>query len=151
MKRILVGLGGTEYTVTAISQAVALAVANDAEVTGVTILDKERLSHVGPVPIGGGHHAHELVDDRLHDVEAACTLFLAREVFGKHAARHVYRQHDVDAFRTGRVDVDAAELARADDAVGDEHQHHPRRGDVRDLVERRRLVVHQEDRPGVIG
>jgi hypothetical protein len=29
--------------------------ANDPEVTGVTIIDKKRLSHVGPVPIGGGN------------------------------------------------------------------------------------------------
>ena len=42
LKRILVGLGGTDYTVAAINQAVALAMANDAEVTGVTIIDKER-------------------------------------------------------------------------------------------------------------
>ena len=65
LKRILVGLGGTDYTVTAINQAVALAMANDAEMTGVTIIDKERLSHVGPVPIGGGNYARGLVADRI--------------------------------------------------------------------------------------
>jgi len=65
IKRILVGLGGTEYTVSAINQAVALAMANDAEVTGVSVVDESRLSSVGPVPLGGGHYARELVEDRL--------------------------------------------------------------------------------------
>ena len=73
LKRILVGLGGTEYTVAAINQAVALAMANDAEVTGVTILDKERLSHVGPVPIGGGNYGRGLVADRIERRRIAST------------------------------------------------------------------------------
>ncbi len=65
LKRILVGLGGTEYTVSAINQAVAMAMANDAEVTGVSIIDEGRLTYSGPVPVGGGHYAHELANDRM--------------------------------------------------------------------------------------
>lgn len=65
LKRILLGLGGTEYTVSAVNQAVALAMAHDAEVTGVCIVDEGRLTYSGPVPIGGGHYAHELVNDRM--------------------------------------------------------------------------------------
>ena len=65
LKRILVGLGGTEYAVSAINQAVALAMAHDAEVTGVSIIDEGRLTYSGPVPIGGGHYAHELANDRM--------------------------------------------------------------------------------------
>lgn len=65
LKRILVGLGGTEYTVSAIKQAVTLAMAHDAEVTGVSIIDEARLTYSGPVPIGGGHYAHELANDRM--------------------------------------------------------------------------------------
>lgn len=65
LKRILVGLGGTEYTASAIDQAVSLAVAHDAEVTGVSIIDEGRLTYSGPVPIGGGHYAHELANDRM--------------------------------------------------------------------------------------
>lgn len=65
LKRILVGLSGTEYTISAISQAVALAVDHDAEVTGVSILDKSRLANVGPVPIGGSRYAEELAGDRM--------------------------------------------------------------------------------------
>ena len=65
LKRILVGLCGSEHTVFAINQAVALAMAHDAEVTGVSIIDERRLTYSGPVPIGGGHYAHELDNDRM--------------------------------------------------------------------------------------
>lgn len=65
IKRILLGLGGTDYTVFAINQALALAMCHDAEVTGVSIIDERRLTNVGPVPIGGGHYAHDLAEDRL--------------------------------------------------------------------------------------
>jgi len=72
LKRILVGLGGTEFTVSAINQSVALAIAHDAEVTGVSIIDKGRLTYVGPVPIGGGHYAHQLADDRMEKAKERC-------------------------------------------------------------------------------
>ena len=65
IKRILVGLGGTDYTVSAIRQAVALATAHDAEITGVSVIDENRLTNVGPVPIGGGTYAHDLAEHRL--------------------------------------------------------------------------------------
>jgi len=65
IKRILVGLGGTDYAVSAINQAVSLAMAHDAEVTGVSVIDESRLTNIGPVPIGGGHYARELADDRM--------------------------------------------------------------------------------------
>ena len=52
IKRILVGLAGTPYTDTAIRRAVELAKAHEAEVTGVTVVDVQKLSMVGPVPIG---------------------------------------------------------------------------------------------------
>jgi len=65
IKRILLGLGGTDYTVSAINQAIALAMANNAEVTGVSVIDVKRLTSIGPVPIGGGHYASDMVDDRL--------------------------------------------------------------------------------------
>lgn len=69
LKRILVGLGGTDYGTTAINQAIALAVAHNAEVTGVSVLDEERLTSAGPVPLGGSHYAHELAEHRLTEAE----------------------------------------------------------------------------------
>lgn len=69
LKRILVGLGGTEYATSAINQAIALAMTHDAAVTGVSILDESRLASVGPVPIGSGHWAHQLAEHRLKTAE----------------------------------------------------------------------------------
>lgn len=47
MKRILVGLAGTTYTPVAIQHAVTLAKAHEAEVTGVTILNADRVRTLG--------------------------------------------------------------------------------------------------------
>jgi len=65
IKRILVGLGGTDYTVSAINQAVAVAAAQGAELTGVSVIDENRLHRVGPVPIGGGAYATDLAEHRM--------------------------------------------------------------------------------------
>lgn len=69
LKRILVGLGGPEYTTSAINHAVSLALAHDAQITGVSVLDEARLTHIGPVPLGGGAYARELAEIRLHKAE----------------------------------------------------------------------------------
>jgi len=46
IKKILLGLGGTPYTTVAIQRAVELARQFDAEITGVTVLDLDRLTKV---------------------------------------------------------------------------------------------------------
>ena len=46
IKKTLLGLGGTPYTSVAIQRAVELAKRFDAEITGVTVLDLERLTKV---------------------------------------------------------------------------------------------------------
>jgi nucleotide-binding universal stress UspA family protein len=58
IKRILVGLGGTDYTVAAINHAVALAIAHDAELTGVSVIDPARVAPVMAMPIGDGPIAY---------------------------------------------------------------------------------------------
>ncbi len=65
VKRILVGLGGTEFTPVAIQRAIELAQRHEAEITGVTIMDEARLRDVGPVPVGGSHAARALQDHRF--------------------------------------------------------------------------------------
>lgn len=65
IKRIMLGLSGTPYTAVATQRAVELAQRFDAEVTGVTIIDVERLSRVGPVPIGAGAAARDLASQRI--------------------------------------------------------------------------------------
>ncbi len=69
LKRILVALSGTPYTPIAVEQALALARHHEAEVTGVTITDLQRLASVGPVPAGAGAAAHDLIEHRIQITE----------------------------------------------------------------------------------
>jgi nucleotide-binding universal stress UspA family protein len=69
IKRILVALSGTPYTTAAIQHALELARLHDAEVTGVTDIDLARIADVGPVPMGAGAAAHDLVEHRLQLTE----------------------------------------------------------------------------------
>jgi nucleotide-binding universal stress UspA family protein len=69
IKRILVALSGTPCTPSAISHGVELAKKHDAELTGVTVFDPERLQDVGPIPIGGAAAAHKLAEHRIHLAE----------------------------------------------------------------------------------
>jgi nucleotide-binding universal stress UspA family protein len=66
IKRILVGLGGTRFTNSAIQRATELATAHDAELTAVSVVDIHRLSRVGPVPLGASTYAAELRNHRLN-------------------------------------------------------------------------------------
>jgi nucleotide-binding universal stress UspA family protein len=79
IKRILLGLGGTPYTSVAIQRAVELAKRFEAEITGVTVLDLDRLRRAGlaqgkaaPDPM----HRVNLVRDRFEEAittfESAC-------------------------------------------------------------------------------
>lgn len=52
LKRILVGLGGSDYTVAAINQAVALAMTHNSELTGVSVIDPSRVTPIMAIPIG---------------------------------------------------------------------------------------------------
>ena len=65
IKRILVALSGTPYTRTAIQHALELARDHEADVTGVTDINLAKVANVGPVPMGAGAAAHELMEHRL--------------------------------------------------------------------------------------
>ncbi|MDA1180420.1 MAG: universal stress protein [Planctomycetota bacterium] len=65
IRRILVGIGETDYTASAIRQAVELALVHDAELTAVSVLDENRLTRLGPVPIGAGSFAQDLAATRM--------------------------------------------------------------------------------------
>ncbi|MDP7009539.1 MAG: universal stress protein [Phycisphaerales bacterium] len=69
IKRILVALSGTPCTPSAIAHGVELAKAHDAELTGVTVIDPNKLQDVGPIPLGGAAAAHELAAHRMHLAE----------------------------------------------------------------------------------
>lgn len=65
IKRILVGLGGTPFTTVAVKRAVELAKLHNSELTGVTIVDLNRLHHIGPVPAGGMAYAKRMASNRI--------------------------------------------------------------------------------------
>lgn len=69
IKRILVALSGTPCTPSAIAHGIELAKQHNAELTGVTVIDPNRLQDVGPIPIGGAAAAHELGQHRMHLAE----------------------------------------------------------------------------------
>ena len=115
IKRILVGLTGTHYSPVAIRTAVELALARGAELTGVTVVDTARLSHLGPVPLGAEGAAEELREHRLQltaqrveevigQFESACTAAnvpyrVAREEGDAFRKMLAYsRYHDVTVF-----------------------------------------------------
>lgn len=78
LKRVLVALSGTSYTASAVHHAIELARAHRSELTGVTLLDLERLSEVGPVPVGGGSAARELAEHRIQITELGITNAIER-------------------------------------------------------------------------
>ncbi len=65
IKRILLALGDKEHSENKLRYALDLAQQHRAKLTAVTVLDVQRLYHVGPVPIGGGAAAEELRENRL--------------------------------------------------------------------------------------
>jgi nucleotide-binding universal stress UspA family protein len=79
IKRILIGLGGTPFTPIATQRAIELAKRHEAEVTGITVVDINRLERVGPAPIGGGGYARRLGEQRIAEtrkrIEESLTAF----------------------------------------------------------------------------
>lgn len=65
IKRILVGIGGTPFTSIAIQRAIELAQIHEAEVTGITVVDIDKLERIGPVGIGGDVYAQRIRDQRI--------------------------------------------------------------------------------------
>jgi nucleotide-binding universal stress UspA family protein len=66
IKSILVAVSGTPFSESAVRHAVELARQHGAEITGVTDIDLRRVASLGPVPIGAGEAAAELMEERLH-------------------------------------------------------------------------------------
>ena len=65
IKRILLGIGGTAFTEVAIKRAVELAKGHEAKISAVTIVDRDRICNMGPVPAGAGFYARRLCENRL--------------------------------------------------------------------------------------
>lgn len=101
VKRILVGLAGTEYTEVAIRRAVELASIHGATLTGVTILDRASLSRSQAVPIGAGGVATQVREHRNHvtqtRIEEATSQFL--EACDAAQVAHRLEHEEGDAFK----------------------------------------------------
>jgi nucleotide-binding universal stress UspA family protein len=78
IKKILIGLGGTDFTTVAVQRAVELARRHGATLTGITVLDKERLGKVGPVPAGGGAYALRMAEKRIEQTQERINEAVAR-------------------------------------------------------------------------
>jgi nucleotide-binding universal stress UspA family protein len=64
IKRILVGLGGTPFTTVSTQCATKLALLHQAQTTGVTVVDMDKLGKLGPVPVGAGIYAQRMREHR---------------------------------------------------------------------------------------
>ncbi len=91
VKRILLGLGGTEYTPVAIQHATELARLHGAEVTAVTVVDESRITKVGPVPVGGVALAKTMREKRLETSRER--IQEAIEYLQKNCAAYSVRYH----------------------------------------------------------
>lgn len=64
LKRLLVGVAGSEVAPAKIAYAIDLARRFQANITGLAIVDTPRLAHLGPVPLGGSAAAQALSESR---------------------------------------------------------------------------------------
>ena len=69
IRRILVGLANAEHADSATKTAIGLARIHQAELTGISVLDVDRLGATGPVPIGAGEAASELREHRITEAK----------------------------------------------------------------------------------
>jgi nucleotide-binding universal stress UspA family protein len=66
VKRILVGVTGGAAATAKRRFAMDLAQRHKASIEILSIVDVERLAHVGPVPLGGVHDAQKVQESRIH-------------------------------------------------------------------------------------
>ena len=75
--KILLGLDGSPYAQAAIEYACQLALAHNAAITGVAIIDLPGIkSSSGPVPIGGAHYDVQLEEQQLKKTEKKAKAIL---------------------------------------------------------------------------
>ena len=75
--RILVAVSGTAVGPAKLRQTLDLARRHKAEITALSVIDVERLRHVGPVPIGASHHAEHWREQRIEEARAAAEQSIA--------------------------------------------------------------------------
>lgn len=65
IKRLLVGVAGTPAMPAKIRHAVDLAKRHGAEISILSVVDVDRLSNLGPVPLGAAKYAHDMRKGRI--------------------------------------------------------------------------------------
>lgn len=78
LKRLLVGVAGTPATSSKIAHTIELAQRHGATVSLLSVIDMERLSKVGAVPLGAGHYAHAMRRERADTVNANAEAAIAQ-------------------------------------------------------------------------
>ena len=82
LKRILVGLNGSEYSLAAMELAIGLAKQHQAGLLGLGIVDLPRLTASEPVPLGAGAYKHErdaaLLQDAHQKIDGVLKTFAQR-------------------------------------------------------------------------
>lgn len=66
VKRILVGVTGGAAAAAKRRFAIDLAQRHHASIEILSVVDVDRLAHVGPVPLGGVHYAQRIQEKRIH-------------------------------------------------------------------------------------
>ncbi|RKU33096.1 hypothetical protein C6499_02005 [Candidatus Poribacteria bacterium] len=75
--QILLGLDGSPHAQAATEYACQIALAHNAPITGVAIIDQPGIqSSSGPVPIGGAHYDVKLEDQLLEETQAEAKAIL---------------------------------------------------------------------------
>lgn len=84
IRRIVLTLSGNPFSRATVARGLELARAHGAEVTAVTLFDRDRLARVGGVPVGAGSAARELREHRRETVSERIRedLELFEESFG---------------------------------------------------------------------
>lgn len=65
IKRILFGLSGTPATAARIRCSLEIARRFEASLSLISVVNTDRLSRVGPCPLGMAHFAHKMPEDRI--------------------------------------------------------------------------------------
>jgi nucleotide-binding universal stress UspA family protein len=77
LKRILIGVNGTQYSRSAVDIAVALASRHQASVIGLAVVDLPHLTAPQPIPLGGSGYKAERDEIVLDNARTAASRLLA--------------------------------------------------------------------------
>lgn len=104
IKRILVPLDHSDYSKKALELACKVALANDAEVTGIVILDIPGITgSIGPIPIGATHFAKKLERAKIDSAHKRIDdlLLFFNDFCDKNAVKH--RHHESQGIPSNKI------------------------------------------------